>query len=148
MFASGESSLINLLLNLRSPRDCGSCRPLYSNHATDRPATCAHSSEVASMVADFYGAIQVLRNADGGGGCISGKLFKLLNLRSPWGCISGKLFKLLNLRSARDCGSCRSLYSNHATDRPATCAHSSEVASMVADFYGAIQVLRNGGGGV
>ena len=82
-----------------------------------RPATCAHSSEVASMV-------EVL------GGCISGKLFKLLNLRSP-----------------RDCGSCRPLYSNHATDRPATCAHSSEVASMVADFYGAIQVLRNGGGG-
>ena len=88
------------------------------------------------MVADFYGVIQVLRNADGGGGCISGKLFKLLNLRSPWGgCISGKLFKLLNLRSPRDCGSYRPLYSNHAIDRPATCAHSSEVASMVADFY-------------
>ena len=89
----------------------------------------------------------MLRYADGCGGCISGKVFKLLNLRSPWGCISGNLFILLNLRSPRDCGSCRPLYSNHATDRPATCAHSSEVASMVADFYGAIQMLRNGGGG-
>ena len=67
-----RGKLFNLLLHLRSPRDCGSCRPLYSNHATDRPATCAHSSEVASMVADFYGAIQVLRNG-GGGVWFSGK---------------------------------------------------------------------------